>query len=127
MGDGGGPASGNIISVGDDLVDFHLDVREGFFEEGVSLSEFGGAGEDGRGLGEAVSFAVGEKEFIDGGGVALIPNLVEPALDELLVGVAHGSSRRGKSSTGLCDGREQADAWLSGAPDGLAVPRSASL
>jgi hypothetical protein len=28
---------------------------------------------------------------MDGGGTALVPYFVEPALDELLIGVAHGS------------------------------------
>ena len=108
VGDGGGPASGYMISFGDDLVDFHGDVREGFLEEGVGLFKFGGASEDGGGFGKAVSFAVGEKEFLDGGGVALIPYFVEPALDELLGGVAHGSSRGEKSSTVLSDKYERA-------------------
>ena len=91
VGDGGGPAGGYIISFGDGLVDMDLDVGEGIFEERVSLREFGGAGEDGGGLGKAVGYAIGMEEFMDGGGTALIPNFVEPALDELLVGVAHGS------------------------------------
>jgi hypothetical protein len=43
-----------------------------------------------------VGLAVGEKEFIDAGGISLVPNLVEPALDELLVGVAHEFLRREK-------------------------------
>jgi len=89
MGNGGRPASGYAISFGDGLIDMDLDVGEGFFEERVSLGEFGGAGEHGGGLGKAVSLSIGVEEFMDGGGAALIPYFVEPALDELFIGVAH--------------------------------------
>ena len=75
----------------------------------MSLLELGGAGKDGRGFREAIGFAVGEKEFVDAGGISLVPNLVEPALDELLIGVAHSSSGGRKGSTGIPNAREMAE------------------
>ena len=94
--DGRGPAGGYVVAVGNDFVDMDADVGEGLVEERVSLFEFGGAGKDGGRLGKAVCFAIGEHEFIDGGGIALIPHFVKPALDKLLIGFAHQSSVKRK-------------------------------
>ena len=80
-----GPADGDAVSLGDEVVDVDVDVSEGVMEGAVDGFEAFRAYEDRVGVGKAVGFALRVEEFIDGGFAALIPDFFKPASCEGLV------------------------------------------
>ena len=72
-------------SLGDQVIDVDVEVREGVEELAVDGFEAFRADEDGVGIRKAVGFALRVEEFVDGGFVALIPDFFKPASCEGLV------------------------------------------
>lgn len=85
VGHGAGPADGDAVSLGDQVVDVDVDVGEGVAELAVDGFETFRAYEDGVGVGKAVGFALWVEEFVDGCFAALIPDFFKPASCEGLV------------------------------------------
>jgi hypothetical protein len=85
VGHGAGPADGDKVSFGENLVDVDVDVSVGCVEGAVDGFETRRADEDGVGLGEAVRLSFRVKEFVDGRFPALIPDFFKPAFYEGLV------------------------------------------
>jgi hypothetical protein len=63
---GAGPAEGDAICFGEDVVNVDVDVSVGVVEGTVDSFEARRADEDGVGLGEAVRLSLRVKEFVDG-------------------------------------------------------------
>ena len=80
-----GPADGDAVSLGDQVVDIDMDVSEGVMEGAVNGFEAFRADEDRVGVGKAVGFALRVEEFVDGRFAALIPDFFKPASCEGLV------------------------------------------
>jgi hypothetical protein len=104
VGEGGGPADGDFVVLGDEFVEHDVNIGEGVVEIAVGGSESGWAGEGGGGVGKTEGLSFRRVEFVDGGGVALIPDFVEPTLDELFVCVAHGFPPEDRKSSTSCAG-----------------------
>ena len=85
MDHGAGPAGGDTVAFGYEIVDVDVNAGEGAVELAVDGLEAFRADEDRVGLGKAVGFALGVKEFVDGRFPALIPDCFKPAFGEILV------------------------------------------
>lgn len=87
-----GPADGETVSLGDEIVDVDVDLTEGALELPIDGFEAFRASEDGVGFGKAVAFSLWVEEFVDGGFAALIPDFIKPAFCEGLVLFGHNDT-----------------------------------
>jgi len=84
-----GPGSRYRFPFSADAIELEFNAGEGVDELAVADLELSRSGKDGVGLGEAVGVASGGDELVDDGFVVLVPELVEPAADDGLIGLLH--------------------------------------
>jgi hypothetical protein len=82
---GTGPADGDAVSLGEELVDVDVEVRKGAKELAMDGFEAFRAGKNRVGVGKTVDLALRVEEFVDGCFAGLIPDFFKPASCEGLV------------------------------------------
>jgi len=80
-----GPADGDAVSFGDEVVEVDAEVAEGVAKAAVDGSEALGADENGVWFGKAVDLALRVKELVDGRFPSLIPDFFNSPFYEGLV------------------------------------------